>query len=61
MAWETAEPPAPDEHETAEVGRDGQASEDVREERLGPIALARHRKDDGRLLILYRRADDREP
>jgi len=47
------------------VGRQGEATSDrgergdekVSAERYGPITLARHAKDDGRALILYRRSD----
>jgi hypothetical protein len=59
MAWETAEPPASDGPESAQSASHEQAREDPRDERLGPLAITRHRKDDGRLLILYRR--DEEP
>jgi hypothetical protein len=51
MAWETAEPPAP---ESPQAGRSEQRSEDAQAERFGPVALTRVRKDDGRALILYR-------
>jgi hypothetical protein len=34
---------------------DGQ-QDDRREERYGTVTIARHRKDDGRALILYSRA-----
>jgi hypothetical protein len=61
MAWETAEPPATDGPETADSGRREHARENAREERVGPVAITRHRKDDGRLLILYRRAGDAQP
>jgi hypothetical protein len=30
-------------------------------ERYGPLQLARSSKDDGRALISYRRAEDRQP
>jgi len=31
------------------------------DERYGPVALTRHVKDDGRALIVYRRAGHRQP
>jgi hypothetical protein len=61
MAWETTEPPARDGPDTADVARREHAREDAREERTGPVAITRHRKDDGRLLILYRRTGDQQP
>jgi hypothetical protein len=61
MAWETAEPPASDGPDAADVARRADAREDVGEERFGPVAITRHRKDDGRLLILYRLTGDQHP
>jgi hypothetical protein len=60
MAWETAEPPASEQAEIAHGGGE-QRGEDAREERLGPLAIARHRKDDGRALILYHRVGEARP
>jgi hypothetical protein len=60
MAGNPAEPPASDRTS----GTDGQADERARDgergpqdERSGPVAVARHVKDDGRALILYTRDD----
>ena len=58
MVRNPTDPPPP-------VGRKGEATPDRGErgdvkasaERYGPITLARHAKDDGRALILYRRSD----
>ncbi len=53
-------PPAED-HETIE-GRPpfDPAADGPSAERFGPISLTRHRKDDGRALILYRAGPDGE-
>ena len=46
MAQNPAEPPPPEQR--SETGAQTDAPE-----RIGPIAIARHVKDDGRALILY--------
>ncbi len=54
MAGKPAEPPHPSEHEHQPGG-------EPEFERIGPLAVERHVKDDGRALILYwdvRRAGD---
>ncbi len=57
MPGKPPEPSAP-EPSAPQPGGGGTADGGRREEeRLGPIVLARHRKDDGRALILYRRPD----
>ena len=57
MAWDSAEPPAPERLEAAPMGRDEQPSE-APEQRFGPVAIARRVKDDGRALIIYRHAPE---
>jgi hypothetical protein len=61
-----AEPPSaplpPDDpataHGAADDTRDRAGSRHGDSEEYGPLALARHRKDDGRELILYSRRPD---
>jgi hypothetical protein len=53
MAGEPAEPPPPGQPSHSEERIDVP-------ERTGPIAIARHLKDDGRVLILYTR-DEQPP
>jgi hypothetical protein len=54
MAGTPAEPPPPEQE--SETGPQTDAPE-----RCGPIAIARHVKDDGRALILYTRDDPPPP
>jgi len=61
MAWETAEPPASERSDLPTSDRSERPSEGATEEQFGPIALARHVKDDGRALILYRRLGEERP
>jgi hypothetical protein len=51
MHAEANDRPAPATPAPEAVDRDDQS------ERYGPLAIARYRKDDGRALILYERAD----
>jgi hypothetical protein len=53
-----AEPPA---SERSEAGRGEQPSEHAQAECFGSVALTRVRKDDGRLLILYRHLGEQRP
>jgi len=54
MAGEPAEPPA--SGDPTEIGqRTRQDERTDQHERTGPVAIARHVKDDGRALILYTR------
>jgi hypothetical protein len=61
MARETTDPPASERSQAALSQGHGQGSEATSGERVGPIAIERVRKDDGRALILYRSVDDRQP
>jgi hypothetical protein len=54
MRWETAEPPGADDPQGS-PGGDEQDPQETGEEQFGPIAFTREVKDDGRMLILYRR------
>ena len=56
MRWETAEPPGADDTQSSQPAR---RSEPPGEEHLGPLSFTRELKDDGRLLILYRRTGER--
>jgi hypothetical protein len=50
MAGKSAEPPAG----ASQIGpREGEGERVKRDERAGPVAIARHVKADGRALILY--------
>jgi hypothetical protein len=60
MSWQAAEGHASggsDDHGTAHS--EG-SSEPPGEEHLGPISFTRSVKDDGRMLIVYRRSRDRD-
>jgi hypothetical protein len=69
MAGKPAEPPHPGHRAAGEEplssGEGASQRERYRElERTGPVAIARHVKDDGRALILYfdeRRTEDPRP
>ncbi len=52
MPGKPPEPPAPKPPGGETAGGGTRA-----DERFGPVLIARHSKDDGRALILYRRAD----
>ena len=49
-------PGGPDSQSPAEQAEAGRPPE-----RFGPLTVERHRKDDGRALILYTRTEDPEP
>lgn len=53
MAGTPAEPPDSSQASTGGRKHEGGPARD--EERAGPVAIARHVKDDGRALILYAR------
>jgi hypothetical protein len=55
MRWETAEPPGADDPQGSPGGDGQDPQEQTGEEQFGPIAFTREVKDDGRMLILYRR------
>jgi hypothetical protein len=57
MRWETAEPPGANDAQGSPGGGGQEPQEQSGEERLGPIAFTRELKDDGRMLLLYRRRD----
>jgi hypothetical protein len=59
MRWETAEPPGAGDQQSSRAGRAQEPQEPPGEEHLGPISFTREAKDDGRMLILYRRSDER--
>ena len=54
MAGQPSEPPPEPPSDGAGAAGDGPQSD---AERFGPLALERRRKDDGRALIIYRRAE----
>ncbi|MGO9763369.1 MAG: hypothetical protein ACLP1Q_19120 [Solirubrobacteraceae bacterium] len=59
MAGKPAEPPP--ESDRSEAGpRKREGEREPQEERVGPVTIARHVKDDGRALIIYTR-DTRPP
>ena len=58
MAREPAAPPPSDR--SAQGASPGAGEQAQPPERYGPLALARHVKDDGRALLLFTRAE-REP
>jgi hypothetical protein len=51
MPGKPSEPPRP-EHPGAPAAA-AESAHEARSEQLGPLAIARHVKDDGRALILY--------
>jgi hypothetical protein len=51
MAGKPAEPTHSGQISKAPCEQDGESTE--RDERVGPVVIARHIKDDGRVLILY--------
>ena len=55
MRWETAEPPGAGDPQSPVAGPGQGSQEPSGEEHLGPISFTREVKDDGRMLILYRR------
>jgi hypothetical protein len=57
MERETGAGPAAERTSASRAG----GSEEGSAERLGPVALERLRKDDGRRLILYRHIGDEDP
>jgi hypothetical protein len=57
----TVKPPErPPSKDSVEVGSDGEERR-APGERVGPLAIARHVKDDGRALILYSRIEPDSP
>jgi hypothetical protein len=55
MRWETAEPPGAGDARSSEDARAQQPLRAPGEEHVGPLSFTRESKDDGRMLILYRR------
>jgi hypothetical protein len=53
MDGETARPPRSKPPTPASEGASVRSSEHVSTERFGPLEVGRHRKDDGRALLLY--------
>jgi hypothetical protein len=58
MRWETAEPPGAGDPQSSQPGRSKEPQQPSGEEQLGPISFTREVKDDGRILILYRRSGE---
>jgi hypothetical protein len=53
---------SPDDPRLSRTDPSDEQSEQGRQpERIGPLAVERHRKDDGRALILYTRVEDPRP
>jgi hypothetical protein len=60
MRWETAGPPgAGDAHTRTDGPREEPLKVAREEEHVGPLSFTREVKDDGRMLILYRRRGER--
>ncbi|HEV7586240.1 MAG TPA: hypothetical protein VGO14_10730 [Solirubrobacteraceae bacterium] len=59
MASDSAPPDPPGRSGSEAPG--GRSEQSLPPERFGPLAVERHRKDDGRALILYTRVEDQEP
>jgi hypothetical protein len=60
MARKNSAPPppgGPESHRPHAGGSEEQDGQSEREERFGPLAVARMRKDDGRALIIYSREE----
>jgi hypothetical protein len=59
MRWETAGAGGAGDAHSSPAGEREEPHETRREEHVGPLSFTRERKDDGRLLILYRRSGER--
>jgi hypothetical protein len=60
MDGQTAEPRRSEPSTRADLGPFEQASEQAPTERFGPLLVERHRKGDGRTLLIYEwRGDER--
>ena len=60
MVWETPADPAAERADSAPGGGGEEGESGASPEHVGPVAIERLRKDDGRALILYSRIDKQQ-